>query len=174
MTQLGPSRGPRRFAPRRPWKRTSALAAAGLLSICLAEASMASGIAGAGPCAEEDPIGLAIGQGAPQGDDPSARHGVSARSLGPARHRFQPTPVAASPSGPSVAPPSAGNPTHPGACNTPGSVCGGVAQANPLPPQTAPSPRRPRRRPPTPVIVVDPDPDGGCGGPGFECSRGTP
>ncbi len=41
--------------------------------------------------------------------------------------------------------------------------------ATPVPPTVTPQPRPPRRTPTR--IIVDPDPDGGCGGPGFGCGE---
>jgi len=136
-----------------------------ILGLSMPGAAGAMGLAPAGPCAEPDELSLAIGAG-----DPEERAGTPALAAGPARHRFAPTSVGAGlpPSTAALGPPKTTRASHPGACGSAGSVCGGRVAPNPQP--VAATRTTPRRRPRnTPRVVVDPNPGTGCGGPGFGC-----
>lgn len=148
------------------------------LSLALATAASAVGIAPPGPCAEPDRLGLAIlVEGAPEGADErsdGSGRSASAQSVGPARHRFVPTSVGAGlpPVTAALGPPSTTRSSHPGACGSAGSVCAGQVTPNPragVATRTA-TPRRVRRGP----RVVDPGPGTGCGGAGFGCNPTGP
>lgn len=134
------------------------------------------GLAPAGPCAGDEtlpPLGPRTSQ--PRRDDPARRAPASRASgdgaallpgSGPVRLRFSPADVAA-PAGPGLGPPAAASLPARGPCDDPGSGClGPVRPAAPAPPAPA--------RPPAPPVFVDPDPDPGCGGPGFPCERLRP
>lgn len=135
-----------------------------ITALFLAAPAAASDLASPGHCAEADPQSLRIGL--EHLDGAATPAGSLSRAGGPARHRLSPTDVAAGPIAPSLAPPTPDGATHPGACNSASSVCGGAIQPNPrttaVPtPRTAPTTR--------PRIIIDPDPDAGCGGSGFSC-----
>lgn len=161
-----------------------------ILGLSLPGAVSAVGLAPPGPCAKPDALSLSIGAGEPGSPADAARtkggpsqvaragqtsptpggSNAPAQAVGPARHRFAPTSVGAGlpPSTTVLGPPSTARTSHPGACGSAGSICGGQVAPNPQAVVRArPTSRnRPRR---TPRVVVDPNPGTGCGAPGFGC-----
>ncbi|MCP5056730.1 MAG: hypothetical protein GY937_08410 [bacterium] len=160
------------------------------LGLSLPGAVSAVGLTPAGPCARSDALSLSIGAGEPENSADVARmkggssqvartsqtlattggSSTPAQAVGPARHRFAPTSVGAGlpPNTAGLGPPSTARTSHPGACGSAGSICGGRVAPNPQAVvSTRTTPRsRPRRLPP---IVVDPSVGTGCGPPGFGC-----
>ncbi len=140
--------------------------------VCLAAPAAASDLATPGACAEADPQSLRIGLELLDGGAPTPTGGAASlsRAAGPVRHRLTPTDVSAAAPSPSLAPPTPDGATHPGACNSASSVCGGAIQSNPRP-TAVPTPRTTPRTAPTrrPPVARDLDPNTGCGGPGFSC-----
>ena len=137
--------------------------------LALATPALAGELATPGSCAEADPQSLRIGLELLDGGAPTPTGGPTSlsRAAGPARHRLTPTDVGAGPPSPSLAPPTPDGATHPGACNSASSVCGGAIQPNPQPTPVATPRTTPRT--PRPRVLIDPDPDTGCGGAGFSC-----
>lgn len=146
-----------------------------ILSLALAGTASGVGIAASGACATPDRAGLAIrADAAEAADEESDDNGrsASARSVGPARHRFLPTSVGAGPAPVTAAlgPPSTTRSTHPGACGSAGSICTG--QISPTPRATLVTRTVTRRRLQRGTQrVVDPGAGTGCGGAGFGCNE---